>query len=139
MLLCVCFVLAATSAAAAPMGETVSYPSGDETVGGYLVLPKGTGPHPALVVIQEWWGLNDWVKEQADKFAAEGYLALAVDLYRGKVATSADEAHELMRAMPQDRAVRDLKAAFAYLASRKDVNKNRIGSVGWCMGGGLSL
>ncbi len=61
-------------------------------------------------------------------------MALAVDLYRGKVATSRDEAHELSRGMPQDRAVRDLKATFAYLASRKDVNKNKIGFIGWCVG-----
>ncbi|HUU15288.1 MAG TPA: dienelactone hydrolase family protein [Terriglobia bacterium] len=137
---CAClFLTVLTATALPPTGETVNYPSGDETVSGYLVLPKGEGPHPALVVIHEWWGLNAWVKEQANKFAGEGYVALAVDLYRGKVATSPDEAHELMRGMPQDRAVRDLKAAFAYLASRKDVDKDRIGSIGWCMGGGLSL
>ena len=133
-------LLTSTSAlGATDKGEMVSYPSGEETISGFLVLPEGAGPHPALVVIQEWWGLNDWVKEQAQKLADEGYVALAVDLYRGKVATNPEEAHELMRGMPQDRAVRDLKATFAYLAARKDVNRNRIGSIGWCMGGGLSL
>jgi carboxymethylenebutenolidase len=91
------------------------------------------------VVIQEWWGLNDWVKEQARKFAEQGFVALAPDLYRGKVATDPDTAHELSRGMPQDRAVRDLKAAFDFLSARSDVNKDKIGSVGWCMGGGLSL
>ncbi len=119
--------------------ETVSYRNGDETVTGYLALPDSAGPHPAIVVIHEWWGLNDWMKEQAQKFAQQGYVALAVDLYRGKAASDPDEAHELMRGMPQDRAVRDLEATFDYLASRPDVNKARIGSVGWCMGGGLSL
>lgn len=119
--------------------ETVSYKSGDEAVTGYLALPDSAGLHPAIVVIHEWWGLNDWVKEQAQKFAQQGYVALAVDLYRGKVADNPGEAHELMRGMPQDRAVRDLVAAFDYLASRPDVNKAKIGSVGWCMGGGLSL
>ena len=119
--------------------ETVSYKSGDATVTGYLALPDSAGPHPAIVVIHEWWGLNDWVKEQAQKFAEQGYAALAVDLYRGKVAANPDEAHELMRGMPQDRAVSDLVAAFNYLASRPDVNRAKIGSVGWCMGGGLSL
>ena len=119
--------------------ETVSYKSGDETLTGFLALPESAGPHSAIVVIHEWWGLNDWVKEQAQKFAQQGYVALAVDLYRGKVAANPDEAHELMRGMPQDRAVRDLIAAFDYLASRPDVNKAKIGSVGWCMGGGLSL
>jgi carboxymethylenebutenolidase len=119
--------------------ETVNFKAGDEAVQGYLALPQGGGQHPALVVIHEWWGLNDWVKEQARKFAENGYVALAVDLYRGKVATDPETAHELSRGLPADRAVRDMKAAFDYLASRRDVNKNKIGSVGWCMGGGYSL
>jgi carboxymethylenebutenolidase len=119
--------------------ETVSYKSGEETVSGFLALPDGGGKHPALVVIHEWWGLNDQIKGEAQKFAAQGYVALAVDLYRGKVATSADEAHELMRGVPDDRGMRDLEAAFAYLASRQDVEANKIGSVGWCMGGGWSI
>jgi len=62
--------------AGAPKTETVSYKSGDETVSGYLALPDGAGKHPAIVVIHEWWGLNDWVKEQAQKYAAQGYVAL---------------------------------------------------------------
>jgi carboxymethylenebutenolidase len=119
--------------------EMVSYKSGSETVSGYLALPEGGGKHPAVVVIHEWWGLNDWVKEEAQKFAGEGYVALAVDLYRGKATTSPDEAHELMRGLPDDRGMRDLEAAFAYLASRPDVKADKIGSVGWCMGGGWSL
>ncbi len=119
--------------------EDVTFKSGDETVSGFLAMPESGGRHPALVVIHEWWGLNDWVKEQARKFAEQGYVALAPDLYRGQVATDPSQAHELSRGMPQDRAVRDLKAAFAYLAARSDVDKARIGSVGWCMGGGLSL
>jgi carboxymethylenebutenolidase len=119
--------------------ETVSYKSGDETVSGFLALPGGGGKHPGLVVIHEWWGLNDQIKDETQKFAAQGYVALAVDLYRGKVATTPDEAHELMRGVPEDRGMRDLEAAFAYLASRPDVKANRIGSVGWCMGGGWSI
>ena len=125
--------------AGAPNTETVSYKSGDETVSGYLALPDGAGKHPAIIVIHEWWGLNDWVKDQAQKYAAQGYVALAVDLYRGKVATNADEAHILMRGLPDDRGMRDLEAAFAYLSSRPDVNTVKIGSIGWCMGGGWSL
>jgi carboxymethylenebutenolidase len=119
--------------------ETVSYKSGGDTVSGYLALPDGAGRHPAIVVIHEWWGLNDWVKEQAQKFAQQGYVALAVDLYRGQVASDQGHAHELARGLPQDRAVRDLVAAFDYLASRPDVDPAKIGSVGWCMGGGYSL
>ena len=125
--------------AAATDTQTVSYKSGNETVNGYLALPKGGGNHPAIIVIHEWWGLNDWVKEQAQKYAAQGYVALAVDLYRGKVGATQDEAHILMRGLPDDRGLRDLEAAFAYLASRPDVNPDKIASIGWCMGGGWSI
>lgn len=132
-------IISARGLAASGKTETVTFKSGSETATGYLALPEGQGRHPALVVIHEWWGLNDWVREETRKFAEQGYVALAVDLYRGKVAADAGEAHELMRGLPEDRAVRDMKAAFEYLASRRDVDKNKIGSVGWCMGGGYSL
>jgi len=120
-------------------GTAVSYPSGSETVSGYLAVPDGAGKKPAIVVIHEWWGLNDFAKGKADAFAKQGYVALAVDLYRGKVATDPDVAHQLMRGLPDDRALRDMKAAVAYLRARPDVEVSKIGSVGWCMGGGLSL
>lgn len=119
--------------------ELVSYKSGSETVTGYLALPEGHGKHSGLVVIHEWWGLNDQIKDEARKFAEQGYVALALDLYRGKVATTPEEAHELMRGVPEDRGIRDLEAAYNYLASRRDVNSSKIGSVGWCMGGGWSI
>jgi carboxymethylenebutenolidase len=136
-LLAVLFGLA--SRAGSPKTETVSYKSGDETVRGYLALPEGEGKHPAIIVIHEWWGLNDWVREQAQKYAAQGYVALAVDLYRGKLATTPDDAHILMRGLPDDRGLRDLEAAFAYLSARPEVNPAKIGSVGWCMGGSWSI
>jgi carboxymethylenebutenolidase len=117
----------------------VSYKSGDETVNALLYTPQGKGPFPAVVVIHEWWGLNDWVKEEASKLADQGYVALAIDLYRGKVATTPDEAHEIMRGVPQDRADRDLLAATSFLRSQKNVDPKRVGSIGWCMGGGYSL
>jgi len=132
-------VLALIASAFAADGKTVSYKSGDETVQGVLYAPAGNGPFPALVVIHEWWGLNDWVKEQASKLADEGYVALAVDLYRGKVATTPDMAHEIMRGLPEDRAKRDLHAAGEFLKSQPNVRKDRIGSIGWCMGGGFAL
>jgi len=131
-------VLVAATAFAAN-GKAVSYKSGDETVQGFLYAPAGNGPFPALVVIHEWWGLNDWVKDQASKLADEGYVALAVDLYRGKVATTPEMAHEIMRGMPEDRAKRDLHAAVEFLKSQPNVKKDRIGSIGWCMGGGYAL
>ena len=118
---------------------TVSFKSGNETVSGYLVLPGTGGRHPAIIVIHEWWGLNDWVKEEAQKLAEQGYAALAVDLYRGRSTADPNEAHELMRGLPQDRGMRDLEAAFDYLASRPDVDAKKIGSIGWCMGGGWSI
>ena len=136
LLLAVC---TCTLAAFAADGKSVSYKSGDETVQGVLYTPAGKGPFPALVVIHEWWGLNDWVKEQASKLADQGYVALAVDLYRGKVASTPDLAHELMRGVPEDRAKRDLHAAVEFLQSQPNVRKDRIGSIGWCMGGGYSL
>lgn len=123
-------------------GETVTYNSGSETVKSELFLPpeSPTAKHPALIVIHEWWGLNDWVRQQAREFADAGYITLAVDLYRGQVATDPMMAHELMRGVPQDRERRDLLAAYSYLRSRKDVgSKDRIGVVGWCMGGGYAI
>ena len=120
-------------------GNMVSYPSGSETVSGYLALPAGSGQKPAIVVIHDWLGLSDFARAKADGFAKKGYVALAVDLYRGKVTEDPAVAHELMRGLPEDRAVRDLTAAVAYLRSRSDVDGKRIGSIGWCMGGGYSL
>lgn len=138
-LLCLLTLLFCAASSFAAENKTVSYKSGDETVQGIEYTPAGKGPFPALIVIHEWWGLNDWVKDQASKLADQGYVALAIDLYRGKVATTPDEAHQIMRGVPEDRAKRDLHAAFEYLASRPNVRKDRIGAIGWCMGGGYAL
>ena len=115
--------------------ETVSFKSGTETISAFLVKPDGPGPFPAVIVLHEWWGLDAWMKDQARALAKEGYAALALDLYRGKVTTSQEEAHQLMMGTPADRQNRDMKAAFAYLTARKDVTKTRIASLGFCMGG----
>jgi len=125
--------------AQAPKTQIVEFPSGKETASGFLAVPDKPGQYPGLVVIHEWWGLNDWVKEQSEKLAGQGYVVLAVDLYRGKSAADPSDAHELMRGMPQDRAIRDMQAAYEYLAARKDVKPGRVGAIGWCMGGGLAL
>jgi carboxymethylenebutenolidase len=119
--------------------STASFKSGAEEVSAFLAEPEGSGPFPAMVVIHEWWGLNERIKEVAKEFASKGYVALAVDLYRGRATSDANEAHELYRGLPQDRALRDLQAAVAYLQSRPNVKKDKIGSIGWCMGGGYSL
>ncbi len=132
--------LSAAQHASAPLKvRTVQIKSGTETINGYLVLPDSPGRHPALIVVHEWWGLNDWVKEQTRKLADAGYVSLAVDLYRGDVATTLEEAHEISRGVPDDRALRDLEAGFTFLAARPDVDKTKIGTVGWCMGGGYAL
>lgn len=133
------FVLLIASSLPAIAQQPVTFPSGDGQGQGVLYLPKGPGPHPALVVIHEWWGLTDWVKDQAARYADQGYVALAVDLYHGKVANDPELAHELMRGLPQDQGVRDLVGAVKYLDSRKDVNKARVGAVGWCMGGTYAM
>ena len=132
-------VVLLSSALFASTSKTVSYKSGEDNVSGILYAPDGKGPFPGIVVIHEWWGLNDWVKEQASKLADQGYVALAVDLYRGKVATTPDDAHEIMRGVPEDRAQRDLHAAVEFLKAQTNVNKDRIGAIGWCMGGGYAL
>jgi carboxymethylenebutenolidase len=119
--------------------KDITFPSGKAEVKGFLATPEGKGPFPAIVVIQEWWGLNKWVKEQAERLAKEGYVCLAPDLYRGKVATEPAQAMKLMKGLPRDRAVRDLKAATNYLAKDDKVNKDKIGVIGWCMGGGYAL
>ncbi|ABF41788.1 Carboxymethylenebutenolidase [Candidatus Koribacter versatilis Ellin345] len=131
-------LLSCATFAATP--KEVTYKSGNDTVKAILYAPDGAkGKLPALVVIHEWWGLNDWVKEQASKLADQGYVTLAIDLYRGGVAKTSDEAHELMRGVPNDRASRDLTAAAEFLRSQPNVDASRVGDIGWCMGGGYAL
>ncbi len=127
---------ASSAPAAVRTGAAVSFAGGGS---GYFAHPPDAAKHPAIIVVQEWWGLNDWIKDNTDHFAASGYAALAVDLYRGRSTGSPDEAHELMRGLPEDRAMADMQAAFDWLASRPDVDPARIGVVGWCMGGGYAL
>ncbi len=133
------FLIAGCALSFAATSKDVSYKSGDETVHAILYSPEGKGPFPGIVVIHEWWGLNDWVKEQAGKLADQGYVALAIDLYRGKVADNPETAHELMRGVPEDRAKRDLHAAVAFLGSQPNVEADRLAAIGWCMGGGYAL
>ncbi len=126
-------------AAAPPKTEIVEYPSGWETARGFLALPGLPGRHAAILVIHGDAGLNEWVQEEARKFAAQGYVALAVDLYRGRVAADDEEAHELARGLPDDRALHDVEAAFTYLAARRDVSSARIGVIGRQSGGWFAL
>lgn len=117
----------------------VEFQGGAGPIKGYLARPKGDGPFPAVVVIHEWWGLSDWIKENARRLAGEGYVALAVDLYGGKATNDPGEAHELMRALNEKEGVADLKGGVAYLESLPYVRKGeKVGAVGWCMGGGYA-
>lgn len=121
-------------------GTDVNYVPGDAETTGYLAVPEGDGPFPALVIIHEWNGLVDRVREVADDFAAEGYVTLAADLYAGRTGSSPEENIELMNAATEDMAtvVANLDAAVAFLRARPDVT-GRVGAMGWCFGGGVAL
>jgi carboxymethylenebutenolidase len=120
------------------MGEMVEFPFAGGKTGGYLATPK-QGSGPGVIVIQEWWGLVDHIKNVCDRFADEGFVALAPDLYHGKSTKSPDEAGKLMMAMRIDEAERDLTAAVQYLLTVDSTTSEKVGVVGFCMGGALSL
>ena len=120
------------------MGEMVQFPYAGGTTSGYLSVPE-QGSGPGVVVIQEWWGLVDHIKDLCDRFAGEGFVALAPDLYHGKSTKSPDEAGKLMMALRVDEAERDLSAAAQYLARHDATSGEKIGVVGFCMGGALAL
>jgi len=122
------------------MADTLTVPGEGASVAGYLALPP-TGPGPGVLVIQEWWGLDDSVKAVADRLAAAGFVAFAPDLYHGEVAghDEMDKAAHLMNTLPADRAVRDMGAALDALAAHRAVTGPGLGVVGFCMGGMLSF
>ena len=119
--------------------KMIEFPLSGGTTPGYLAMPGGSGNHPALVVIQEWWGLVPHIKDVAERFAHEGFIALAPDLYHGQVAEEPDEARKLAMDLDRNRAVAEIVAAACYLKAMDIVQPNKIGIVGWCMGGGLAL
>jgi carboxymethylenebutenolidase len=121
--------------------EEVSYFQGNSKVKGYLAKPVANGSYPALILIHEWWGLNENIKDFSRKFAELGYVALAVDLYNGEMASTADEAKNLAGAVRQnvEGAFVNLNQAVAFLKNRSDsVDPERLAAVGWCFGGGWS-
>jgi len=118
------------------MGEMIEFPSNGGTCPGYLATPE-SGSGPGVIVIQEWWGLVPHIKDVADRFAKEGFVALAPDLYRGKAATEPDEAGKYMMALDMAQAATDLSGAVDEVARRG--NGSGVGVVGFCMGGGLAL
>ena len=117
----------------------IDFPINTHTAPGYLAQPDDNHTHPAIVVIQEWWGLVPHIKDVAERFAREGFIALAPDLYHGQAADEPDEARKLAMALDANRAVQEIAAAARYLKKLDNVTPKMIGTVGWCMGGGLSL
>jgi carboxymethylenebutenolidase len=126
--------------AGALQGRDVAYFDADPEAMGYLAVPEGPGPFPALIIIHEWNGLVDRVRQVADDLAAEGYVTLAADLYSGRTGTNQEENMALMGAAREDMTtvIANLDAATAYLRSRPDVT-GRVGAMGWCFGGGIAL
>jgi len=118
------------------MGEMIEFPSNGSEGQGYLAAPA-SGSGPGVVVIQEWWGLVPHIKDVCDRFAAEGFVSLAPDLYRGTQVTEPDEAGKEMMALQLDRAAKDMSGAVDELLRRSAGDK--VGVVGFCMGGGLAL
>jgi carboxymethylenebutenolidase len=118
--------------------QNVTFPSNGHTAHGYLAVPE-SGSGPGLVVIQEWWGLTSHIKDVTDRFAAEGFVALAPDLYGGNTTHDADEAGELMGKLPVADAARDLAGAVDFLLGHDAVTSAKVGAVGFCMGGGFVL
>lgn len=119
-------------------GRMVQFSSNGGTTQGCLAVPeKGSGP--GVIVIQEWWGLVDHIKDVCDRFADEGYVALAPDLYHGETTKSPDEAGKMMMSLRVDQAEKDLRGAIQYLLAHEATTGDKVGTVGFCMGGALSL
>lgn len=115
--------------------QVVHFQADNKTIDGFLASPDKPGRYPGLVVIHDWWGLTDWMKQQTAKFADAGYVALAVDLYGGKTATSVDEAQQLSSSLSDEHVLVQLMGAIVYLTTQNNVEHDRIGAVGWAMGG----
>ena len=120
------------------MGKKISFASNGETCQGYLAIPK-RGSGPAVIVIQEWWGLVDHITSIADRFAEAGFVALAPDLYHGVIAKEPDHAMKMLMGLAMDKAALDIAGAAKYLSQREEVSGKGIGAVGFCMGGSLAL
>lgn len=120
----------------------VQYPSGNVTMKAFVAAPVGKGKRPAIIVIQEWWGLSDHIKDIARRYAAEGYVAIAPDLYSRlghALTTDPTEAGRLMNSLKQEDGLKDLNATVTYLKSVPEVDGAKIGVTGFCMGGSYAL
>jgi carboxymethylenebutenolidase len=119
------------------MGEKVQFGSNGHTCDGYMAVPK-SGRGAAVVVIQEWWGLVEHIEDLVDRFAREGFLAIAPDLYHGQKTTSPDTAAKLLMELDVERAGKEIAGAADYLLSRPECTSSGFGVVGFCMGGALA-
>jgi carboxymethylenebutenolidase len=119
-------------------GQMIEFPSNGGNSRGYLAVPP-SGSGPGVIVLQEWWGLVDHIKRVADRFAEAGFVALAPDLYHGESTEHPDDAGRMMMALEIDRTEKDLRGAIDYLLSRPETSSSKVGTVGFCMGGQLSL
>jgi carboxymethylenebutenolidase len=118
--------------------QNTTFASNDHEAHGYLATPPG-GSGPGLVVIQEWWGLTSHIVDVSDRFAAEGFVVLAPDLFGGTTTHDGDEAEKLMKDLPVEQAARDLGGAVDFLLAHEAVTGDRVGAVGFCMGGAFVL
>jgi carboxymethylenebutenolidase len=116
----------------------IEFPTGAGTAPGYLATPADEHG-PATIVLQEWWGVDEHVRSICDRLAGEGFYALAPDLYRGETTTQPSEAEQKMMALSMDQAEKDMCGAADFLGSQPGVQGSGVGSVGFCLGGGLSL
>jgi len=119
-------------------GEMVSFPGNGQQAEGYLAKPA-SGSGPGVVVIQEWWGLVPHIKDVCDRLANEGFVALAPDLFHGQQTNEPDEAGKLMMSMNMDQAAKDMTGAVDYLVGLDAGTGEKVGAVGFCMGGGLAI
>jgi carboxymethylenebutenolidase len=118
--------------------QNVTFPSAGEQAHGYLALPD-SGKGPGVIVIQEWWGLTDHIRDVADRLAAQGFVALAPDLFGGWITHDGDEAGEMMSKLPEEEGARLLAGAVDYLLASDAVTSETVGTIGFCMGGGFVL
>jgi len=128
--------------AGAPQGQRVAYFADNAATSGYLAVPEGDGPFPAVLLIHEWNGLVERIQQTADAFAAQGYVALAADLYQGQTGSNREENIALMQAARGDEQaiIDNLDAAVNYLRTQTPAGANaRVASIGWCFGGGIAL
>src|SRR6185295_11191629 len=115
--------------------SSVRFPAGGREAMGFLAFSEGEPTKPGLIVLQEFWGLNDHIKDVTRRLAAEGFVALAPDMYDGRVTSDATEARQLLMSLDQALALQKLDGAVTFLKANPDVRKDRIGVIGFCMGG----